>query len=144
MQINILVVLAIVIILFIILIYFIKRSETFPKVLQISFRYFIYILCILAQQVELTDGKTKKQFVVNTIKTIITKIFYSLHLPVRSIDDFIEIYFENGLIENIVQKVYDDNKENINNVEQMLRREIMRGQEDLYKSIIHSISKYDK
>lgn len=141
---KVIVVLAIVMIVFLILIYQFKGKDIFAKIIKISFRYFIYILCILAQQVDLTDGKTKKQFVVNTIKTIITKIFIKFHLPAKRIDNYIHKYFGDDFIENIVQKVYDEYVANITTIEQSLRREIMLGQEDLYKNVIKSISDFNE
>ena len=141
---NLIIVLAIVIIIFLVLIYQFKGKDIFAKIIKLSFRYFIYILCILAQQVELTDGTTKKQFVVNTIKTIITKIFIKFHLPARRIDDFVHKYFGDDFIENIVQKVYDEYVANITTIHQSLKREIMQGQEDLYKNVIKSISDFNE
>lgn len=135
-------VLAIVIILFFILIYFVKGKDIFAKVIKMSFRYFIYILCVLAQQVQFLDGEQKKRFVVTTIKTIITKLFYRLHIPVRKVDDFIHKYFCNEFIENIVQNVYDEYLAKIKSINQSIVSQIK--EDELYKKALEYISEFNE
>ena len=122
-------------------IYFFKGKDIFLNVLKLCFKYFIYVLCVLAQQVYGANGQQKKQFVVNTIKKIIIRVFTKLHIPVRKVDDFLNKYFENGLIENIVQKVYDDHLNKIAVIEQSLKCEIKN--DELYKNILAEIGDFN-
>lgn len=140
--INLLIITIIATILVLIAIYFTKGNKIFTKIIKLSLKYLIYILCVLAQQIYLSEGEAKKKFVVNTIKALITKIFIKLKIPVKKIDDFLILNFGTTYIENIVQEIYDDNLSKITKVKQDLVAQIK--EDELYQNVKKSIEEFNE